>query len=100
MSKAKTVFVTLVATGFFVLMATTAFARSLNFKDAGISLWIFIIIGGMLILLQLIPAGILFFSFIGSASALAFKQKKISGKNETEEEKKQVLPGEPLTAQK
>jgi flagellar biosynthesis component FlhA len=100
MSKAKTVFVTLGATGFFVLMATTAFARSLNFKDAGISLWIFIIIGGMLILLQLIPAGILFFSFIGSASALAFKQKKISGKKETEEEEKQVLPGEPLTAQK
>jgi hypothetical protein len=100
MSKAKTVFVTLVATGFFVLMATTAFARSLNFKDAGISLWIFVIIGGMLILLQLIPAGILFFSFIGSASALAFKQKKISGKNETEEEKKQVLSGEPLPAQK
>jgi hypothetical protein len=100
MSKAKIVFVTLVTTGFFVLAATTAFARSLNFKDAGISLWIFIIIGGMLILLQLIPAGILFFSFIGSASALAFKQKKISGKKEIEEEKKQALPGEPLTAQK
>jgi hypothetical protein len=100
MAKIKTVFVTLAATGFFVLMASTAFARSLNLKDAGISLWIFIIIGGMLVLLQLIPAGVLFFSFIGSASALAFKQKKISGKNETKGEKKQVLPGEPLTAQK
>ena len=100
MVKARIVLVTLVTTGFFVLVATTAFARSLNFKDAGISLWIFIIIGGMLILLQLIPAGILFFSFIGSASALAFRQKKISGKKETEEEKKEVLPGEPLTAQK
>jgi hypothetical protein len=100
MSKVKIVFVTLLTTVFFVLVATTAFARSLNLKDAGISLWIFIIIGGMLILLQLIPAGILFFSFIGSASALAFKQKKISGKKETEEEEKQVLPGEPLTAQK
>lgn len=100
MAKARIVLVALVTTGFFVLVATTAFARSLNFKDAGISLWIFIIIGGMLILLQLIPAGILFFSFIGSASALAFRQKKISGKKETEEEKKEVLPGEPLTAQK
>ena len=100
MSKVKTVVVTLVITGFSVLVASTAFARSLNLKDAGISLWIFIIIGGMLILLQLIPAGILFFSFIGSASTLAFKQKKISGKKESEEEKKQVLSGEPLTAQK
>jgi hypothetical protein len=100
MSKVKIVFVTLLTTGFFVLVATTAFARSLNLKDAGISLWIFIIIGGMLILLQLIPAGILFFSFIGSASALAFKQNRISGKKETEEEEKQILPGEPLTAQK
>jgi len=100
MSKVKIVFVTLLTTGFFVLVATTAFARSLNLKDAGISLWIFIIIGGMLILLQLIPAGILFFSFIGSASALAFKQNRVSGKKETEEEKKQILPGEPLTAQK
>ena len=100
MSKARTVLVTLVITGFSVLVASTAFARSLDLKDAGISLWIFIIIGGMLILLQLIPAGILFFSFIGSASALAFKKKKISGENETEEEKKQILPGEPLPAQK
>jgi len=100
MSKVRTVVVTLVITGFSVLVASTAFARSLDLKDAGISLWIFIIIGGMLILLQLIPAGILFFSFIGSASALAFKKKKISGENETAEEKKQILPGEPLPAQK
>jgi hypothetical protein len=100
MSKLKIVVVTLVTTGFFGLVASTAFARSLNLKDAGISLWIFIVIGGMLILLQLIPAGILFFSFIGSASALAFKQKKVSGEKETEDEKKQSLPGEPLTAQK
>jgi hypothetical protein len=100
MSKVKIVFVTLLTTGFFVLVASTAFARSLNLKDAGISLWIFIIIGGMLILLQLIPAGILFFSFIGSASALAFKQNRISGKKGTEEKMEPILPGEPLTAQK
>jgi hypothetical protein len=97
MSKIKIVFVTLVTTGFLVLVATTAFAGGLNLKDAGVSLWIFAIIGGMLILLQLIPAGILFFSFIGSASALAFKQKKISEKK-TEEEQKRTLPGEPLRA--
>jgi hypothetical protein len=48
-------------------MATPAFARSISLNDAGIALWIFIIIGTVIVLLQLIPASILFFSFIGTA---------------------------------
>ncbi len=81
-------------------MATTAFARSLSLKDAGASLWIFLVIGAMLILLQLIPAGILFFSFIGSASTLAFKRRKVAEEKAVEEREKLVVPGEPLTAHK
>ena len=44
----------------------------------GSSLWIFLIIGAMIVLLQLIPATILFFSFIGTTSAMVFKGKKVS----------------------
>jgi len=58
------------------LLATPAFARSIELKGAGTALWIFIIIGAVIVLLQLIPAAILFFSFIGSATALAFKKGK------------------------
>jgi len=58
------------------LLATPAFARSVELKGAGTALWIFIIIGAVIVLLQLIPAAILFFSFIGSATALAFKKGK------------------------
>ena len=43
------------------LVATPAFSGSISLKDAGVPLWIFIIIGGMVVLFQLIPAAILFF---------------------------------------
>ncbi len=72
------------------LVATPAFARSIELKGAGIALWIFLIVGAIIILLQLIPAGILFFSFIGTATAGALKK-----------EKEVVLPGtEPVAVKK
>jgi hypothetical protein len=79
-------------------MATPAFARGINLKDAGIALWIFIIIGAIIVLLQLIPAIILFFSFIGTTTGLIAK-KKASEKAEAEE--KVILPGaEPAPVKK
>jgi hypothetical protein len=76
------------------LMATPAFARSISLKDAGVALWVFIIIGALIVLLQLIPAAILFFSFIGTSSSMVFKKKK-------EAEEEVVLPaGEPVAVKK
>jgi len=83
------------------LAATPAFARGISFKDAGVALWIFIIIGAVIVLLQLIPAAILFFSFIGTTSATVFKGKKVSGQARAEEKEKLVLPGyEPTPVEK
>ena len=80
-------------------MATPAFARGISFKDAGIALWIFIIIGAVIVLLQLIPAAILFFSFIGTSSSMVFKRKKESEGVATEE--KALLTGiEPAPVEK
>ena len=80
--------------GLITLMASPAFARSISFKEAGTALWIFIIIGTMIVLLQLIPAAILFFSFVGSATTIAFKKGK-----RVEEEV--VIPGaEPVAVKK
>lgn len=62
--------------GVVSLMATPALARSISMKDAGIGLWIFAIIGAIIVLLQLIPAAILFFSFIGTTTAMALKKGK------------------------
>jgi hypothetical protein len=76
--------------GLTTLMATPAFARSINFKDAGVVLWIFIIIGAVIVLLQLIPAIILFFSFVGTMTGLVVK-KKASEKSPAEE--KAILTG-------
>jgi len=68
------------------LLATPAFARTIELKGAGTALWIFLIVGSIIILLQLIPAAILFFSFVGTASTTALrKEKKI--------ESQVVLPG-------
>lgn len=72
------------------LIATPAFARSVSLKDAGVALWIFVIIGAVIVLLQLIPAAILFFTFIGTTTGLVMK-KKASEKEAVEE--KVGLPG-------
>ena len=82
----------------FSLMATPAFARSISLKDAGVALWIFIIIGAIIVLLQLIPAIILFFSFVGTTTGLVAK-KKSSEKVAAEE--KAILTGiEPAPVKK
>jgi len=56
-------------------MATPAFARSISFKDTGLAFWIFVIVGGIIVLLQLIPAMILFFSFIGTMTGLSQRRR-------------------------
>ena len=85
--------------GLVVLTATPAFARSISLKDAGVALWIFIIIGAVIVLLQLIPAAILFFSFVGTTSGMVFKRKKVE--KEIAEEEKAVVPGfEPAAVKK
>ena len=58
------------------LLATPAFARSIELKGAGTALWIFLIVGSVIVLLQLIPAAILFFSFIGTTSTTALRKEK------------------------
>ncbi len=72
-------------------MATSAFARSISLKDAGVTLWIFIGIGAAIVLLQLIPAAILFFSFVGTSASMVFKRETGLGKVAAEE--KAGLPG-------
>jgi hypothetical protein len=77
-----------------ILFATPAFARSIELKGAGTALWIFLVIGAIIVLLQLIPALILFFSFIGTATTAALKKEK-----KVEEEV--LLPGsEPVPVKK
>ena len=79
--------------GLMTLTASPAFARSIEFKGAGTALWIFLIIGAIIVLLQLIPAAILFFSFIGTTTAAGLKKEK-----KVEEEV--VLPGAEPVADK
>jgi len=75
------------------LLATPAFARSIELKGAGTALWIFLIVGAIIVLLQLIPAAILFFSFIGTTAGALKKEKKA--------EEEVVLPGpEPVAVSK
>lgn len=80
--------------GLMSLVASPAFARSISLKDAGPALWVFVIIGAIIILLQLIPAAILFFSFIGTATTMALKKEK-------KVEQEVMLPGvEPVAVKK
>ena len=79
--------------GLISLITTPAFARAISFKEAGTALWIFIIVGAIIVLLQLIPAAILFFSFIGTVTTTAFKKSKRA-------EEEVLLPGTELVAVK
>jgi len=80
--------------GLMTLVTTPAFAKTISLKGAGTALWIFIIIGAVVVLLQLIPAAILFFSFIGTATTMAFKRGKKA-------EEEAVIPGaEPVAVKK
>jgi hypothetical protein len=99
MLKGKRTWLTALMLGVNALVATPAFARSISLKDAGATLWIFIIIGAVIVLLQLIPAAILFFSFIGTSSNMIFKRGKEA--KESASEGKSVLPGiEPVAVNK
>ena len=60
--------------GLITLMASPAFARPITFKEHGMVFWIFMIIGTFIALLQLIPAVIVFFSFIGTITPIVFKK--------------------------
>jgi hypothetical protein len=75
------------------LTASPAFARGISLKDAGVALWIFIIIGAVIVLLQLIPAIILFFSFIGTSSGMVFKRKKAMEELPSDEKGQILIPG-------
>jgi hypothetical protein len=44
------------------------FARSIDMSKAGVSLWIFVCVGAFIIMLQLVPAIILFVTFTGSVT--------------------------------
>ncbi len=80
--------------GLITLMATPAFARGIDLREAGIVLWVFAAIGAIIILLQLIPAAILFFSFIGTTTTMIFRKGQ-----KVEEEV--ILPGvEPIPVEK
>lgn len=99
MLKGKRSLITGLTAGLVTLMATPAFARSISLKDAGVALWIFIIIGAIIVLLQLVPAIILFFSFIGTTTGLALKKKKAP--EEVGAEEKVIVPGyEPAPVKK
>ncbi len=66
--------------GFVVVLTTlatsTVFAEGISLKGIGQVPIIALIIGVIIVLMQLIPAGILFFSFIGTICTLIFKGKK------------------------
>jgi len=67
---------TIVTFSFFWFTAFSGARSTLAWRDlsqAGVALWVFLILGAIIILLQLIPAIILFFSFVGTGSHLGYK---------------------------
>jgi len=76
MRSLKNTWKVLSAAGLLFAIASPAYARGIQLKDAGAAVWIFLAIGALIVLLQLIPATLLFFSFIGSGSAMVFGRKK------------------------
>jgi hypothetical protein len=93
MLKIKNYLFSLITFALIIFMSRPAFARSISLKDAGVALWIFIIIGAIIILLQLIPAIILFFTFVGTTTGIISKRKRVTEKLPAEEKEKVEIPG-------
>ena len=101
MLRGKKAWLTGLVIGMAMLMTTPAFARGISMKDGGVALWIFIIVGAVIVLLQLIPAGILFFSFIGTTSSMVFKRKSSAEEVTAEDREKLAVPAyEPAPVKK
>ena len=62
-------------------LASPAFARTISLEDTGLAFWMFVAIGAVIVLLQLVPAAILFISFI---VAIMFKSKKAKEEKKAE----------------
>ena len=69
------------------LVATPAFSESISLKNAGVGVWTFILTGVVIVLMQFIPAAMLFFSFLVTTSLIVFKQKKLMERMVAEREK-------------
>jgi len=56
-----------------------------DLSDAGVALWIFLIVGAIIILLQLVPAVILFFNLVGTGTHAALADpNKVMGSCKSE----------------
>ena len=79
--------------GLITLIGSPAFARSINVKETGTIFWIFIILGAAVVMLQLVPAAILFFSFIGKMATMTLRKEQKA--------EEVILPGaEPIALKK
>lgn len=88
----KKVWITGVAISLLILMASTVSAKTINLSNIGIIPWIVIIVGVTLVLLQLIPAAIIFFSTVGIISTVIFKRKKATKEVAVKEEEIVSIP--------
>jgi len=79
-----------------LLAADIIFARSIDMSKAGVSLWVFLAVGTFIILLQLIPAFILFTTFVAHMAKKA--QDSIPIKKSEELKSEQVK--EPIVCPK
>ncbi len=85
---------------FLTLLATPVFAKAISLKGIGAVPMIALIIGVIIVLLQLIPAAILFFSFIGSICAMVFRGSRIMESAAEDEAETIAIPRyEPVGAQ-
>ena len=68
-----------------LIAADVLFARSIDMSKAGVSLWIFLAVGAFVILLQLIPAFIMFTAFVAhmakkAQDAIPIKDEEVKSK--------------------
>ena len=64
-----------------ILGLEVVWARSINLKEAGIAFWIFIIVGLFIVLLQLIPAIIMFVSLVGTGTKIIHDKIPVKEEN-------------------
>lgn len=70
----------------WLVFASPVFAGSIKLEDFGVATWFLLGLAAIILLLQLVPAAILFFGLVGTTTSLVFRKIKVGAEEEIESE--------------
>ncbi len=90
--KTKVIYSIIGLTFGLILGANLVWARSIDLSQAGVAFWIFLAIGIFIVMLQLIPAIIMFIIFVGTATKIVHEKVPVKDEEAEPAKKEEAEP--------